>query len=181
MNQMRIYIWSILAIFGLALSCAALGTGNGTGDWLQRRALDFKAWQRAHPHADAEIARLKAKTASEVKAYLARATPAETSAGASPVIWRVKGAITEIIDCKDCPEMMVDSGRCIYDGLTHYRRGARQVRRAPASSDDGVPLCSEQVRRNPDRVCSILSQPPATTRKPSASAGTRRTRMTKVR
>ena len=65
--------------------------GNGTGDWLQRRALDLRRGERAHPHADAEIARLKAKTASEVKAYLASATPAETSAGASPVIWRVKG------------------------------------------------------------------------------------------
>jgi formylglycine-generating enzyme required for sulfatase activity len=74
---------------------------------MQRRAQEFKAWQKAHPHPDKEIAQLKAKTATEVKAYLAKATLADNSADAPPVIWRVKGAISEIIDCKDCPDMVV--------------------------------------------------------------------------
>jgi formylglycine-generating enzyme required for sulfatase activity len=62
----------------------------------------YGAWTAAHSNAEAEIADLKAKTAVLVQADLSQLE----SLGPSR-IWRVDGAISEIVDCADCPDMVV--------------------------------------------------------------------------
>ncbi len=62
----------------------------------------YAAWAASHPNAEAQIAALKVKTASLALADQSRTAPPE-----SWQIWRVNGAIGEIVDCRDCPDMVV--------------------------------------------------------------------------
>jgi len=86
-------IWSVLAL-AVALDLASTASADVLGR--------YEMWKQAHPHAGAEIADLKAKTAALVQADMKRSQAAEAAG-----VWRVNGAIGEIIDCPDCPDMVV--------------------------------------------------------------------------
>lgn len=58
---------------------------------------------------DASVADLKVKTTALVSSGLAqlKALSPQQRLAAPPVIWRVPGAVTELRDCADCPQMVV--------------------------------------------------------------------------
>ena len=88
-------MWAALALAG------AMGVAFATNaDVLGR----YGAWAKAHPNPEAEIADLKAKTDALVQADLGQPEPPPSGPS---VIWRVKGAIGDIVDCPDCPDMVV--------------------------------------------------------------------------
>jgi formylglycine-generating enzyme required for sulfatase activity len=81
-----------------ALGAALALASTAAADVLGRHA----AWAASHSNAGAEIAELKTRTAALVQADTGGIAPD------GPVhVWRVDGAIGEIVDCPDCPDMVV--------------------------------------------------------------------------
>ena len=87
----------ILAIAAAILSVAAHAQRSDATDPLAR------------PRLDAELAELKAKTATMVASALPRlaALSPQARLAAPPEIWRVPGALAEFKDCAACPHMVV--------------------------------------------------------------------------
>jgi len=69
-------------------------------DTLKARQTAFAQWQTAHPDAEAQIAELKAKTAALV---------AQSGAASNQpyAIWRIEGAIGEVWDMPETPQMTI--------------------------------------------------------------------------
>ncbi|MGA7674674.1 MAG: formylglycine-generating enzyme family protein [Rhizomicrobium sp.] len=80
---------------------AVLTLGAARADWLSVRQDEFAAWQKAHPNVDAEIAALKVKSERLVARHPMK------NAESPPVIFRVRGAITELWDAPEAPRMIV--------------------------------------------------------------------------
>lgn len=96
-----------------AVSLAAFSTVVAQADdaaaWLKDRNARFAAYQAAHPHPDAEIAQIKAKTAALISAYSQPPTSpgSDLALDRAPVIWRVSGVPLELWDGAAYPEMIV--------------------------------------------------------------------------
>ena len=68
---MRTGVVRVYAVMALAISTVASGAhADDTAAWLKDRQARFAAYQAAHPNPDAEIARIKAKTAALIAAYV---------------------------------------------------------------------------------------------------------------
>ncbi len=92
-------------VIGVLAACLA-GTAGSHAAQAPPGRLDFPAWTAAHPHAAAQVADLKAKTA----ALIAAAPPIGAEPkdlDRPPVIWRVPAAIGEIWDAPEAPQMVV--------------------------------------------------------------------------
>jgi len=89
-----------LAAFGLA----AVSAHADEASWLKDRQARFAAYQAAHPNPDAEVAAIKAATAT----MIAAAPPFDPAAvGRAPAIWRASGKPLELWDGADLPPMIV--------------------------------------------------------------------------
>ena len=100
-------------VLAVALLAMVPAHAEDQSDWLTMRRAQFAVWQAAHPNVEAQIGEMKAKTAALVAAYRARAAlaalpaPLDPDASAPPVILRVPGALTELWDSPDSPQMAV--------------------------------------------------------------------------
>ena len=87
---------------GRALAALAAHADDPSA-WLKDRQARFAAFHAAHPHPDAEIARIKAKTA----ALLAAAPPMDPAVDKPPLSWKATDKPEELWDGADLPEMIV--------------------------------------------------------------------------
>lgn len=91
----------------ILIAAAALllvaGTAHAADESGAQRAERYAAYQREHPNLAAEIADLRAKTA----ALVARAPRQLSSLNAPSTVWRVPGALHDVWDGADVPEMVV--------------------------------------------------------------------------
>jgi formylglycine-generating enzyme required for sulfatase activity len=95
---------SIACIAAVGASLAALSAhADDPSAWLKDRQARFAAFHAAHPHPDAEIARIKAKTA----ALLAAAPPMDPAVDKPPLSWKATDKPEELWDGADLPEMIV--------------------------------------------------------------------------
>lgn len=92
-----------VAAFAASLTAFA-ARADDTSAWLKDRQARFAAFQAAHPHPDAELAKIKAKTA----ALLAAAPPLDPAAVDKPALsWKASDKPVELWDGADLPEMIV--------------------------------------------------------------------------
>jgi len=97
-----------IGIAGVAALAASLTAFAAHADdlsvWLKDRQARFAAFQAAHRHSDAEIARIKARTA----ALLAAATAMDPAAVDKPALsWKTSDKPVELWDGADLPQMVV--------------------------------------------------------------------------
>jgi formylglycine-generating enzyme required for sulfatase activity len=91
------------SVAGLSVLFAALSAMGSAQSAPSPNAAGFAAWTPVQPNQAAQIAAVKAQTAAMVAAYSAGVGAVDQP----PVIWRVKGAITEIWDAPFAPRMVV--------------------------------------------------------------------------
>lgn len=103
MGQGWIRIAAVTAVAASSLAAVAYAADMSAN--AQDRQARFASYSAAHPKLDAEIARIKAKTAGLVAA--ARATDIQASLEKPPVIWRVSDKPLEVWDGADYPEMVI--------------------------------------------------------------------------
>jgi len=99
--------WMRIAVAAAAWSVWALAV-NADDDsaWRQARQSRFAAFQAAHPHPDAEIAAVKARTAALIAAGPPLAE-LQTRLDAPPIVWRAADPPVELWDGPDYPKMVV--------------------------------------------------------------------------
>ena len=72
------------AVLGLS---AVTARADDSSTWLKERRMRFAAYRAEHPNAEAEIAGIKAKTATMIAGYVP--PPGDVTLDRAPVIWRV--------------------------------------------------------------------------------------------
>ena len=103
--------WAWIRIIALAavMGWGPLAQGARADDgsaWLRARQARFAAFQATHPHPDAEIAAIKAKTAALI-ADGPPVTELQARLDAPPITWRMSDRPVELWDGPDLPEMIV--------------------------------------------------------------------------
>ena len=99
-SWLKFAVLAAVATFG----SAALAGADNDAAWLKDRQARFAAYKAAHPHSDAEIAAIKAKTA----ALVAAAAPlSQSNLDQAPVSWRATDKPLELWDGADLPQMIV--------------------------------------------------------------------------
>src|SRR5882724_11127319 len=96
--------------------------------------------RHAQPELEAQIAQLKAKTATLVASERARldALAPELRLSAPPAVWRVPGALAEFRDCASCPRMVVIPAGEFTMGSPPAERGAEAQHRVTIASPFAV-------------------------------------------
>src|SRR5208283_2893152 len=99
------------AVAVAAAAAATLGLGaltahaDDSSSWQQERRTRFAAYSAAHPSPEAEIAAIKARTATMIAGYLP--PQGDAMLDRAPVIWRVSEAPVELWDGPEYPELVV--------------------------------------------------------------------------
>lgn len=91
------------AVVAAASLTALAAKADDSAAWLKDRQARFAAFQKAHPHQDAEIAQIKAKTA----ALIAAAPPMNPAQLDPPVQWKATDKPLELWDGPDYPQLLV--------------------------------------------------------------------------
>lgn len=113
---------------------------------LKKREAAFTQWSKAHPNAKAQIADLKAKTVSLVAKSGKDALPSNRNKDSKLIVWRVDGAITELWDHPDAPQLMVIPAGAFVSGLDPKGDRDPEPKMKGSSSSKAAPMAAATAK-----------------------------------
>jgi formylglycine-generating enzyme required for sulfatase activity len=113
---------------------------------LKDREGAFMQWRKAHPNTEEQIADLKAKTAALVAKPGKDVLPSNRNKDSKPIVWRVDGAVTELWDHPDAPQLMIIPAGAFVAGLDPKGDRDPEPQMKGSSSSKAAPMAASTAR-----------------------------------